>query len=89
MCAQYLHHIHPPSPFPHLHPPPTNTNLPPCRTHSSLLKELTQIYSVCKRHSLAVKTQVCCKWKNRSKMFYANRIKRELGCLLIMDMIDI
>jgi hypothetical protein len=28
MCTQYLHHIHPPSPFPHLLTHPTDTTLP-------------------------------------------------------------
>jgi hypothetical protein len=28
MCAQYLHYIHHPSPFPHLLLPPTSTNTP-------------------------------------------------------------
>jgi hypothetical protein len=39
MCTQYLHHIHPPIPFPHKLPPPTGTNLPlpPDRTYSTLL----------------------------------------------------
>jgi hypothetical protein len=32
MCTQYLHHIHPPIPFPHLLPPPTDTNHPPTST---------------------------------------------------------
>jgi hypothetical protein len=26
MCTQYLHYIHPPTPFPHLLSPPTGTN---------------------------------------------------------------
>jgi hypothetical protein len=28
MCTQYLHYIHPFTPFPHLFPPPTDTSFP-------------------------------------------------------------
>jgi hypothetical protein len=37
MCKQYLHCIHPPTPFPHHLPLPTGPNLPWGRTCSILL----------------------------------------------------
>jgi hypothetical protein len=36
MYAQYLHHVHPPTPFSYILPPPTATT-PPNRTWSALL----------------------------------------------------
>jgi hypothetical protein len=38
MFTHFLHHMHPPTPFPHHSLPPTGTNLSsPCRTCSALL----------------------------------------------------
>jgi hypothetical protein len=34
MCTQYLHYIHPPTPFPHLLPSPTGNYHPQGRTGS-------------------------------------------------------
>jgi hypothetical protein len=66
MCAQYLHHIHPPTPFHHLFPPPTSTN-PPTPRGQNLF------------HTLALQF---CTWKKEKKDIFAclKYLHREFPC---------